>query len=394
MPVLLFTQMRAENTAFLLDSAPRNWCSQEDRHLEIAKALIARGGKAVLVFSNPVPAEVEQRFRAAGIEVAAISYGKGMRHYARELGELIRKFEITAVHIIFFDYFSAMSWIAKTRGIKYVIYEMQNGGIVKAQSWKRMLLQMRNRLATFPMTKMIAISDFIKEQLLAGGVREDKIVVRHLGIDTDRFTPDPTARRELEAQYGIGPDELILSTVSYLKPIKNPQTIVEACGILAERKVPTHLFVAGDGEMMEELQALSLRLGISARTHWLGLVPDPTRLLQGSDLFILATSGEAFGLVLAEAMACGLPVVGSRSGGIPEVVADSETGLLVPPLNPTAFADALERLWRDKDLRQRFRQQGIERVNQYFTMARTVENTMRIYESLWSGRDGVEVSRN
>lgn len=375
--------MRAENIAFLLDSAPRNWCSQEDRHLEICKALIARGGRPVLVFSNQVPAEVEKRFRDAGIEVAAISYAQGILHYAKQLNELIERFEITAVHIIFFDYFSAMSWIAKSRRIKYIIYEMQNGGIVKARSWKRMLLQLRNRLATHPMTKMIAISEFIKEQLLAGGVRDDKIVVRHLGIDTNRFMPDPSARRELEKQYGIGPDELILSTVSYLKPIKNPQTIVEACGLLAERKVPTHLFVAGDGEMMEELQALSKRLGISNRTHWLGLVPDPTRLLQASDLFILATSGEAFGLVLAEAMACGVPVVGSRSGGIPEVVADAETGLLVPPLNSAAFADALERLWRDTELRQRFRQQGIERVNQCFTMERTVENTMRIYESLW-----------
>ncbi len=386
--------IRAENIAFLLDSAPRNWCSQEDRHLEICKALIARGGRPVLVFSNRVPAEVEDRFRGAGIEVAAISYAQGIFHYAKQLNDLIEKFEITAVHIIFFDYFSAMSWIAKSRRVKYIIYEMQNGGIVKAQSWKRMLLQLRNRLATHPMTKMIAISEFIKEQLLAGGVREDKIVVRHLGIDTTRFTPDPSARRELEEQYGIGPDELILSTVSYLKPIKNPQTIVEACGLLARRNVPTHLFVAGDGEMMEELQALSQRLGIHDRTHWLGLVPDPTRLLQASDLFILATSGEAFGLVLTEAMACGVPVVGSRSGGIPEVVADGETGLLVPPLNPEAFADALEKLWRDTELRMRFREQGIARVNQYFTMERTVENTMLVYESLWSAGKGSRVSQN
>src|SRR6185436_17503994 len=150
----------------------------------------------------------------------------------RELNELIDKFAITAVHIIFFDYFSAMSWIATSCKVKYVIYEMQNGGIVKARSWKRMLLQWRNRLATLPMTRMIAISDFIKAQLLAGGVREGKVVVRHLDVDTNRFTPDRSARTELEKQYNIGPDELILSTVSYLKPIKNPQTIVEACGLL------------------------------------------------------------------------------------------------------------------------------------------------------------------
>jgi glycosyltransferase involved in cell wall biosynthesis len=378
--------MLVQNTVFLLDSAPRNWCSQEDRHLEICKALIARGGRAVLVFSSALPAPIENRFREAGIEVAAISYAKGIFNYLKALDELVEKYQITTAHIIFFDYFSAMSWIAKTRRIKYVIYEMQNGGIFRAQSWKRTLLQMRNRLATYPASKVIAISSFIKEQLLAGGVREDKIVVRHLGIDTNRFKPDASARGRLEQEYGIGADEIVLSTVSFLKPIKNPQTIVEACGLLAKRNVPTHLFVAGDGEMMEELQALSRSLGIADRTHWLGLVPDPTSLLQASDLFILATVGEAFGLVLAESMACGAPVVGSRSGGIPEVVVDGQTGMLVPPLDPDSFADAIERLGRDKELRSRLSRQGIERVHEQFSMEKTVEETMRIYESLWNNQ--------
>ncbi len=375
--------MQAENVAFLLDSAPRNWCSQEDRHLEICKALIARGGRPVLVFSSRLPAEIETRFREAGVEIVAISYAQGILNYLRQLDELIEKFKITTVHIIFFDYFSAMSWIAKTRRVKYILYEMQNGGIVRARSWKRTLLQLRNRLATYPMSRIIAISSFIRGQLLAGGVREDKIVIRHLGIDTNRFKPNPAAREQLKVECGIGPDELILSTISYLKPIKNPQTLVQACGLLARRNVRAHLFVAGDGEMMRELQAQSRELGIADRTHWLGHVPDPTSLLQASDVFLLATIGEAFGLVLAESMACGVPVVGTASGGIPEVVADGQTGLLVPPLDPQAFADAIERLAKDTELHARFSRQGIERVERHFTMERTVEDTMKIYESLW-----------
>lgn len=373
------------NVAFLLDSAPRNWCSQEDRHLAICEALIAAGSRPVLVFSSTLPAEIERRFRDAGVEVAAISYSQGLFHYRRELEDLIERFNISAVHIIFFDYFSALSWIAKSNRLKYIIYEMQNGGTVRAHSWKRTLLQARNRLATYPMSKVIAISHFIKELLLAGGVKEDKIVVRHLGIDIERFTPDASAKPELLAQYGLTDDTLILSTVSYLKPIKNPQTLVEAVGVLAERNVPAHLFVAGDGEMMEELQQLSQQLGVADRIHWLGLVTDPTRLFQASDLFLLATSGEAFGLVLAEAMACGVPVVGTRSGGIPEVVADGETGLLVPLLDPKAFAEAIERLGTDRALHSEFSRNGIERVRKLFTMEKTVANTIKIYESLWAG---------
>lgn len=379
--------MRTENVAFLLDSAPRNWCSQEDRHLEICKALVGRGSKPVLVFAGKLPEAIEKRFRDAGVEVAAISYAEGPWNYRKQLKKIIREFQITTVHIIFFDYFSPLSWIAKTAGARNVIYEMQNGGIFRAQSWKRSVLRARNALATYPMTKVIAISHFIREQLLAGGLSDQKIIVRHLGIDIDRFQPDPTAREKLAQEYNLAPDELVISTVAFLKPIKNPQTIVEACGILAERGIRARLFVAGDGEMLEELQTFSRKLGIEDRIHWLGLVPDPTQLLQASDLFILATIGEAFGLVLAESMACGAPVVGSRSGGIPEVVVDQQTGLLVTPLQPTEFADALERLWKDKRLHAEFRAKGIERVQENFTMEITVRNTMAIYDSIWSGRN-------
>ncbi|HEX5603480.1 MAG TPA: glycosyltransferase family 4 protein, partial [Pyrinomonadaceae bacterium] len=201
-------------------------------------------------------------------------------------------------------------------------------------------------------------------------------------IDTERFKPDEEARKRLSAEYDLNPTDLILSTVSYLRPIKNPQTIVEACGLLAERNVPFRLLVAGDGEMLTELQELSRRLNIADRILWLGLVPNPASLLQASDLFLLTTVGEAFGLVLAEAMACGVPVVATRSGGIVEVIDDGKTGLLVPPLDPAALADALERLAGDPARRHAMGVAGRERVLMNFTVEAAVQNTIRLYESL------------
>ena len=376
--------MAAQNVAFLLDSAPKVWCSREDIHEGVCKALVAEGVRPVLVFSENLSPEMEARFRATGAEIASISYSRGVLSYCKELDDLVDRYQITTAHIQFFDYFSAMSWIARTRKIPHVIYEMPNGGLFTARSWKRMLLRLRNRIATFPTARIIAISDFVKEQLVAGGVAENKIITRYLGIDTSRFKPDPEARQRLAAKFAIEPEDLIISTVSYLKPIKNPQTIVEACGELKRREIPFHLFVAGDGEMMDELQLLTRQLDIAEQTHWLGMVSDPSELLQASDLFVLATIGEAFGLVLAEAMACGVPVVGSRSGGIREVVLDGETGLLVPPLDSVAFADAIQKLGTDRGLRKQCGQQAIERVHQCFSLQRSVENTMRIYEEIWT----------
>jgi glycosyltransferase involved in cell wall biosynthesis len=374
--------MEFPNTAFLLDSAPRTWSSLEEHHLRLCQALRARGSEPVLVFATKLPAEIEDRFKQGGVSVAAINYEDGFAHYSRELRKLIQLHSIERVHIAFFDYFRAVAWLARLQGLKSIVYEMGNGGLFRAQSWKRELLHLRNRVMTAPLVRIIAISDYIKGQLVAAGLPEEKIVVRYLGIDNQRFRPDASARAAWARKLAIPDDELILSTVSYLRPIKNPQIIVEACGVLAQRGLRAHLIVAGDGEMLDELKQLSQKLGIANRVHWLGLVPDPVSLLQASDLFLLATVGEAFGLALAEAMACGVPIVGSRAGAIPEVIKDGETGLLVNSMDPIALADGIEKLGRDHDLRKRMAQQAVARVAQHFTLETAVDETLKIYREL------------
>jgi glycosyltransferase involved in cell wall biosynthesis len=262
---------------------------------------------------------------------------------------------------------------------------MQNSGEFRARSWKKRLLQARTKIMTAPVARVIAISEFVKQQLVNGGLAEGKVVVRYLGVDTDRFRPDPQARQEWAKKFSLRPDEVILSTVSYLRPFKNTQVLVEACGKLAKRNVEARLFVAGDGEMLAGLKGLAEQLGVADRIHWLGNVAEPKTLLQASDIFLLASVGEAFGLVLAEAMACGVPVVGSRSGSLIEVVQDQRTGLLCPPLDTTAFADAIERLAGDLQLRGEMGGRAVEHVRSHFTLDLAIERTLEIYESVWSG---------
>ncbi|HXM36740.1 MAG TPA: glycosyltransferase family 4 protein [Pyrinomonadaceae bacterium] len=374
--------MSRQNIAILLDSAPITWTSQEDRHLKLCEALVEQGAAPLLVFSEDLSQEFAARLRGTGAELAAINYGEGTVHYFRELRRLVQKHSITTAHIIFFDYFSAVPWIARLAGIPNIIYEMQNSGVFQATSWRKTLLQLRTKLMTRPTTLVIAISQFVKEQLVKGGLAEDKIVVRYLGVDTERFAPDPSAREQWARDFNIHPDEIVLSTVSYLRPFKNPQVLVHTCNELARRKVPARLFVAGDGEMLSGLKELSRQLGVEDRIHWLGNVPDPRSLLQASDIFLLASVGEAFGLVLAEAMACGLPVIGSRSGSLLEVVDEGRTGLLATPLDSNSFADAVERLAKDPDLRRKMGRQAVEHISTKFTVAKAVEETIRIYDSL------------
>jgi L-malate glycosyltransferase len=159
--------------------------------------------------------------------------------------------------------------------------------------------------------------------------------------------------------------------------------LVAACKELRDRNVPVHLLVAGDGEMLPDLKALAKRLGVEDHVHWLGNVADPRTLLQASDIFLLASVGEAFGLVLAEAMACGVPVVGSRSGSLSEVVEDGRTGLLAPPLDAVALAEAIDTLNRDAPRRREMAAHAIDRVRSHFSVDTAVMKTMDVYESLW-----------
>lgn len=378
---------KTEGLALLLDSAPVTWTSQEDRHLLLSRELKTRGLQPVLIFSAPLKPEFEERFLAAGAVVAVVSYSKGALSFYKALKRVIAENNVSLVHIIFFDYFSMVSWIVRATGMKRIIYEMQNSGEFRATSWKNLLLRTRTKITTAPMEQVIAISKFVKEQLVKAGIPPNKIVVRYLGVDTQRFSPNDAAKNELKRSYKVQPDEVILSTVSYLRPFKNPEVLVRACRELKNKNVPVRLFVAGDGEMLPGLKELTKTLDVEDTICWLGNVADPKSLLQASDLFLLASTGEAFGLVLAEAMACGVPVVGARSGSLPEVVAEGKTGLLVNPNDPPSLASAIELLVKDQKLRQTMSAAAVERVRTTFSVEQAVSNTLSIYRDL-----GVSIS--
>jgi len=372
--------MKDLSVALLLDSSPRTWTSQEDIHLRLCQELRDRGARITLVFAE-ISDDLARRFREAGAVVEVANYNEGRIHFLKRLREIIKRYEVSLVHVCFFDYFSAVPWLARFSGAKHILYEQLNSGELKATSWKHQLIRLRGALATHPAVKVIAISNFVKEQLVNSGVASRKIIVRHLGVDINRFFPDSEARRTWAAGVRIQPEEIIVSTVSVLRPFKNPQTIVRACGLLAERSVPFKLLVAGDGTMLSDLRKLAVEVGAADHIHWLGYCADPASLLQASDIFVLASTGEAFGLVLAEAMACGVPVVGSRSGAIPEIVNDGITGLLATPRDEISFADAIEKLARDKQLRKEMAANSLARVREKFSLETDIENTLQIYQS-------------
>jgi len=369
--------------AILLDSAPRTWTSMEEINRRICQRLTSLNIPAVLVYAAALPPEIDKRMRDAGAIIEVVPYGKERYQFARELGRIIKQHSLSMAHVCFFDYFSFVPWIARLNGLQHIVYEELNSGMMTATSWKRRLLQLRTLLMSRPMNRVIAVSNFVKQDLIKRGIAADRIEVRYLAADEESFKPDPAARAEWASKYSLAPDELMMSSVTLLRPFKSPETLVETAAILKQRGVKARLFMAGDGYMLDDLKALSEKLNATDRIEWLGFCRDPRSLLQASDVFLLASVGEAGGFVLSEAMGCGTPIVGSGSGVISEIVVDGKTGLLATPKDAASFADGIEKLAGDESLRKAMRVNSRERMLSGFTTDINVDNTMRIYASLF-----------
>lgn len=369
--------------AILLDSAPRNWTSMEEVNGRLCRALSQQGIRVVLVYAAPLPPELDERMREAGAVIEVVPYnGKRRYRYYRELGRIIRQYSISLVHICFFDYYSLVPWLIRLNGLRSILYEELNSGMMRATSWRQKLLQLRTKFATWPMIRVIAVSEFVKQDLVKRGISAELINVRYLAADEQRFSPNASARHQWNAEYSLAPDELMLSTVTLLRPFKSPETLVEMGAVLKRRGLPARLFVAGDGVMLSDLQRITKELDVEDRIHWLGFCRDPVSLLQASDIFLLASVGEAGGFVLSEAMGCGTPIIGSRSGVIPECVDEGKTGLLATPMDPESFADAVETLARDRGLLREMSVHSRATMLERFTVDMHVQKTLDIYNSL------------
>jgi glycosyltransferase involved in cell wall biosynthesis len=369
--------------AFLFDCGPASWTSREDLHLAVFRALLDRGRQPVIVLSETAPA-IRAVYERAGVIVEQLNYRNGSVRYFLRMRQIFSEYHVDTVDIEFFCYFHPIAWMARINGVKNVVFTESNSGSMKATAWRAVLLRVRASLATAPVKRFVAISDYIRRQMLLLGIDHSAISVVHKGIDLRRYAPNHEIGRELRDLYGIQSDTIILGTVTILRAFKHPEVILEACMLLERRNVAFRLFVAGGGELEGEMKALADRLGIARRIHWLGYVQQPERFMRGWDLFLLASEGEAFGFVLIEAMSCGVPVVASASGAIPEVVAQGITGMLTPAGDASAMADAVEALARDQALRRGIAEASVARVREMFSIESAVQKTLQVYESLWN----------
>ena len=174
----------------------------------------------------------------------------------------------------------------------------------------------------------------------------------------------------------------ILATLGRLSPEKGQIHLLKAIKSVKNIFPDILLLVIGDGALRKELESFVEKENLTHNVRFTGLCYDPTPFLRDIDIFILPSLYESFGIVLLEAMAQGKPVIASRVNGIPEVVADQHTGILVPPANPQALAEAIIKLANNKELARKMGLSGYERVNKLFRKEQMVANFDNLYRKL------------
>jgi glycosyltransferase involved in cell wall biosynthesis len=178
----------------------------------------------------------------------------------------------------------------------------------------------------------------------------------------------------------------VLGVAGRLAPVKGIAYLIRALVWLRQEFPDVRLEIAGDGPQRPALESEAVTLGLTGAISFLGWREDLPSLFSRWDVFVQPSLEEAFPVVTLEAMAAGLPVVATNAGGLPELVQDAETGLLVPPEDPPALADALRKLLADPVLRRAMGRAGHVRVRERFSVHRMTDEITQVYEDILRSR--------
>jgi glycosyltransferase involved in cell wall biosynthesis len=220
-------------------------------------------------------------------------------------------------------------------------------------------------------------SEAIRTMLIGDGIPPARTVTVHEGIDLERVKAAPPA--ELHKELWLPHDAPLIGNVAALVPHKGQKHLIEAAARLLLDEPDARVVIAGEGELRDSLTQQIRHHHLEKHVILAGFRPDILSLHKAFDVFVMSSVTEGLGTSLLDAMACGRPVVATNVGGIPEVVVDGETGLLVPPRDPAAMAAALARLLADRALRERMGAAGLARVRNTFTAEHMVLNTLEVY---------------
>jgi len=316
-----------------------------------------------------------------------------MLQIRRKLVQLVRKYEIDIVQTHLLE---ALNFLALTlrydTALRVVLWTIQNVEFLPNEKhWllrpKRFGHRLLYRLTAGKVDGFIAVSDQVRESLIREiGSVQDKIFTICNAVDVRRFER-PGDQAALCDQLGIETQARLVATVGRLTKQKGHCHLIDAAATVVSSYPDTHFLFIGVGELKDVLMAQARRAGLSENIHFLGKRQDVPDLLAAVDLFVLPSLWEGLSLALLEAMAAGKPIVATAVSGTTQAMIHGETGLVVPPRDSAALAEAIIQLLSDPAQAQVMGRAAKQHVTANFGAQKQAEEHLALYRRLLSKQD-------
>jgi glycosyltransferase involved in cell wall biosynthesis len=355
-----------------IDTA-RTWRGGQNQLLLAARGLRARGHKVALVVHPD--GELRARLGADGEAIALAPRSEVDLPAAWRLSRILRDLAPDVVHA-HDSHAVAMAALALSFGApvprpplvfaRRVDFRLRGNSFSK---WKYRQVD-----------AFVAASTAIRSMLVEDGAPADRVFTVHDGIDIDRV--DRAEPLNVREEFWFPPHSAVIGNIAALVPHKGQKYLIDAAATVVQQAPEARFLVLGEGELRGALEQQVHRLHLGQHVILAGFRPEVLGVLKGLDLFVMSSVTEGLGSALLDAMAAERPIVATRAGGIPEVVVDGESGVLVPPRDAPALSDAILALLRDDARRARLAAAGRARVCDFFSADRMIDETLAVYARL------------
>jgi glycosyltransferase involved in cell wall biosynthesis len=378
--------MAAVVTVFGL--APRYIGGSENYARELSLQLAKRGWKSVICFLTPPPDEVRQYLDLPNISIEVLENSDSPQPKLatiKKLSQILKTHQAKILHLHLVGFVGLFPWVARLRSVDRIFFTHhmsypEGYEPKRAPLWKRQLV----RAINWPMSGVICVSDFNRRCISTLDLLpSDRFSRIYNGVDFSRVSPTADDRRNAFRQrYRIPSGRIVIAQVCWIIAEKGVGDLLLAARIVVSKNSNTHFVFVGEGEQRQEFMLKAEELGLSDHVTWTGLVRDPFAegVYDAADIVCQASRWEeAFGQVIAEAMASSKPVIGTRVGGIPEVIDEGKSGFLVDRGDYEALAQKILQLAEDQRLRTEMGRAGQQAVRSRFELAEIVKQVIELY---------------
>ena len=273
-------------------------------------------------------------------------------------------------------------WAAKSAGVSVIIHT-PHGHIFYGYFSKFLtaIFVWVERLTARITDKIITLTNRGKEEHLSFGIGSaDKFVKIYSGIDVSPKMNDIGLKDQLKKHWALYEGNFIFGSVGRLDPVKGTSYLINAMALVVKIYPKTQLLLVGEGSQKEKLQKQCEDLGLLEVVKFTGFQENPAPLIEIMDVVVLASLNEGMGRVILEAMVYGKPVIATKVGGIPEIVEDGKSGILVPAKNADALSVAMIKLIEHQELREEMSRRSKAIIGDQFDLTKMVKDIESVYE--------------